>query len=90
MTQREKLIELIHEFGFSGYEMIELADYLLDNGVVVLPCRCRDCEHARKLKENFYGWEFSCKHFNSHSVNSIDFCSYAKRKDGAKMEEVSE
>lgn len=39
MAQREKLIELIHEFGFSGYEMNDLVDYLLANGVVVLPCK---------------------------------------------------
>lgn len=42
MAQREKLIELIHEFGFSGYEMNDLADYLIANGVVVLPCKVGD------------------------------------------------
>lgn len=42
MTQRKKLIELIHEFGFSGYEINDLADYLLANGVVVLPCKVGD------------------------------------------------
>lgn len=42
MTQREKLIELIHEFGLSGYEINDLANYLLDRGVVVLPCKVGD------------------------------------------------
>ena len=42
MTQRKKLIELIHEFGFSGYEINDLADYLIANGVVVLPCKVGD------------------------------------------------
>lgn len=42
MTQRKKLIELIHEFGFSGYEMNDLADYLIANGVVALPCKVGD------------------------------------------------
>lgn len=36
MTQKEKLIKLINEFGLSGYEINDLADYLIENGVVVL------------------------------------------------------
>lgn len=82
MTQRKKLIELIHEFGFSGYEMNDLADYLLANGVVVLPCRCGECVHARKLNANFGVWEYSCMYFNTHATTRNDFCSYAKRKGG--------
>lgn len=39
MTQKEKLLELIHEFGLSGYEINDLANYLLDRGVVVPPCK---------------------------------------------------
>lgn len=59
MEQRKKLLELIHEFGLSGYEINDLADYLLANGIVVLPCKegttvcrvennteaCHTCEH---------------------------------------------
>lgn len=55
MTQKEKLIELIDRFdddrckicgkhGISceNYECPPLADYLIDNGVVVLPCKVGD------------------------------------------------
>lgn len=42
MTQKEKLIELIHEFGLRGYEINDLADYLIANGTVILPCNVGD------------------------------------------------
>lgn len=45
---REKLIELMKKWMYSplavdGYE--GLADYLLENNIVVLPCRCNECSH---------------------------------------------
>ena len=53
-----------------------LADHLLANGVVVLPCRCGECEYSEK-----YGVERWC---NEHQIpmGNDDFCSYAKRKGG--------
>lgn len=44
MEQKEKLLKLIHEFGLCGYQINDLADYLLANGVVV-SVRCRECKH---------------------------------------------
>lgn len=42
MKQREKLLQIINEFGLGGYEIKDLVDYLLENGVVVLPCKVGD------------------------------------------------
>lgn len=46
MTQREKLIELImlSVGGCARHWAEVIADYLLANGVVVLSCRCSECE----------------------------------------------
>ena len=54
MTERERLIELISQMQNSGYKIgtcqmdeihcsnEELADYLLENGVITLPCKLYD------------------------------------------------
>lgn len=82
-TQKEKLIDIlsipIHPRIGADYTEV-VADYLLYNDVLPV-VRCKDCVHARKLKDNFYGWEYSCKHFNSHSTRSNDFCSYGERRN---------
>lgn len=40
MTDREKLVELIEQVYYCSIE--ELADHLLANGVIVLPCKVGD------------------------------------------------
>lgn len=43
MTDKEKPIELLSEYHSGSYgEAQRIADYLMDNGVV-LPVRCKDC-----------------------------------------------
>lgn len=45
MTQREKLIELLEPFaadGFDYYSKEDVADFLLENGVIVPPCKVGD------------------------------------------------
>lgn len=47
LTERERLVELINQKGDAfderfGIECGRLADYLLENGVVVLPCKVGD------------------------------------------------
>ena len=44
MNERERLIELLLDFGATWYPP-KLADYLLENGVVVLPCKRDKCSH---------------------------------------------
>lgn len=46
MTERERLITLLMQsrIYLSRVEAEMIADYLLANGVVVLPCRCGECE----------------------------------------------
>lgn len=82
MTQRKKLIELIHEFGFSGYEMNDLADYLLDNGVVVLPCRCGECEHFYKYNCHSDNMRMNMCKLAVGTDGEDFYCPYAKRKGG--------
>lgn len=45
MTQREKLAELIGRFCYYPVDM-KLVDYLIANGVVVLPCKVGDTVFA--------------------------------------------
>ena len=83
MEQRETLIKLLSEHHSGNYDEAQrIADYLLANGVVVLPCRCKECVHARKLNANFGVWEYSCIYFNTHATTGNDFCSRGKRKGG--------
>lgn len=83
MEQRERLIELLSEYHSGNHDEAQrIVDHLLADDVVVLPCRCKECSHAKKLKNSFHGLEYSCNYFNSYSVHGDDFCSHAKRKGG--------
>lgn len=42
MTQAKRLLKLINDFGLSGYEISDLAEYLIANGVIVSPCGVGD------------------------------------------------
>lgn len=91
MNQREKLIELIDAITHNSYPhsvLSEDADYLLANGVVVLPCRCKECEYESKCIRRME-FENSCtKESFKHEIRLfdyspvLDFCSYGKRKGG--------
>lgn len=41
MTDRDRLIELIHDSDYS-LDSVRLADHLIANGVIVLPCKVGD------------------------------------------------
>lgn len=70
MEQREKLIELLSEYHSGNYDEAQrIADYLIANGVVVLPCRCCECEYQQE-----------CKNAQYFGLNG--FCSIGKRKGG--------
>lgn len=54
MSEREKLIELLENWGNKendGVRAESIADYLLKNGVVVLPCKIND--HVWFIKSAF-------------------------------------
>lgn len=72
MNQREKLIELIIECtrGVSRNLAKLIADHLISNGVVVLPCRCGGCEFER-----------TCKAVNQY-LGRDGYCCRARRKGG--------
>ena len=56
MTERERLIEMLNEWGNKendGVRAESIADYLLANGVVVLPCRVGDTVYV-----NPYTWDY--------------------------------
>lgn len=84
MEQREKLIELLDKLDvcddWRNNETI--ADLLIANGVVVLPCRCGECEHwSRNVGVSLNSPTGHCR-INQDEMLYSDFCSYGKRKGG--------
>ena len=41
---------------------------------------CEECKYADKLGD-WSDYDFSCRHFNTHSINKGNFCSYGEKKD---------
>lgn len=79
MEQREKLSKLIAEH----IGKTNLVDYLIANGVVVLPCRCGECEHCDIGQNDVEQWCICKLHFGKYiDVDPTDFCPYGKRKGG--------
>lgn len=82
MEQREKLIELMLRASMDMFniqtESIEIiADHLLANGVVVLPCRCAEC-----YESEFGNVDTVWCYFHDTVMSNNGFCNYAKRKGG--------
>lgn len=83
MNQREKLIELLSEHHSGNYaEAQRIADHLLANGVVVLPCKCEECEYH----DNFgrYGVYVGADvHYCTKlkfGTRDSEFCPYGERR----------
>lgn len=79
MEQREKLIELIQKMydrflGTYG----GMADFLLANGVVASPCRCKDCKYSNtgRAISDESTW---CDYWGI-DPDFDDFCSHGERK----------
>lgn len=82
MEQREKLIELIREFLCKSADGESMADHLLANGVVVLPCRCGECEHRDGYEcEKMYDHLNECQGIKT-DIDLDWYCADAKRKGG--------
>lgn len=82
MEQREKLIELLDKLDvYDDWLNNEaIADLLIANGVVVLPCRCGGCEYAMTSKR-LEKEKVACLYMMyPHDKNC--FCYHAKRKGG--------
>lgn len=80
MEQREKLIKVLNEklrWNFSSSAIECFADYLLANGVVVLPCRCGECAYAGEVPcRDIWCTKEQCY------VKPDGYCHRAKRKGG--------
>ena len=87
---KEKLIELLKRFEhpvmLGDVEVMKwsivlpevllaLADYLIDNGVII-PVLCEDCDH---LRHNDEGGTYCAITWTD--VDNDDFCSFGRRKD---------
>lgn len=86
MEQRENLIELLDQnCGYVEEQTAEnLADHLIANGVVVLPCRCEECKSFSEGlcdNEHIGAMVFRMKR------EATDYCSYAERKGGDYCDE---
>lgn len=81
MNQKEKLIELLDQnCGYVEEQLAEnLADHLIANGVVMLPCRCCECKYS--IGKSFIDGKTLCILLEA-AFNPDDFCSYGKRKGG--------
>lgn len=89
MNQREKLIELLDiaflnsddNYGMPNTEQV--ADYLLDNGVV-LPCRCENCECGYNWMNDGTGKIGKCAFLigDNQYVVADGFCNLGERKGG--------
>lgn len=87
MTERERLIQLIGEiksYEYGGMAKVTdegLADYLLDNGISILPC---------KIGDTLYYHDYKCGAFNEDKSewNIIDsiVCEIRIKKKGVLVE----
>ena len=50
MTERERLIKLLREIGYTKLTAEDTTNYLLQNGVIVLPCKVGDFVYAKGEK----------------------------------------
>lgn len=76
MEQREKLTWMLSLLmdPQNAFVPTTAADYLLEHGVVALPCRCRECEYYDRGRDSCGRQVCMRTHFNG-------FCDFAKRKD---------
>lgn len=83
MTQREKLIELIHTAIISARDNYgmpfseDIADFLLANGVIVPPCKVGDKVYQIKpsLRERYAIIEWSIRYVECYAAE-IHFCDF--------------
>lgn len=85
MTERKRLIELLGgENGFTEEDNDVLADYLLENGISILPC---------KIGDTLYYHDYKCGAFNDDKSewNIIDsiVCEIRIKKKGVLVEMIS-
>lgn len=74
---RDKLIEIMKYR--RHLETSELADVLLENGVIVDVVRCKDCENCSDDTPDGWHW---CKEHERGFLEDDDFCSKGERKGG--------
>ena len=89
---RDRLLHLIHEAEekFTDRPVLDIeefvADYLIENGVIVPPCRCKDCDHFINYKS---GGTYCEEHSDGWGDNIVyvdedDYCSFGiRKKEGA-------
>ena len=89
MTDKKKLAELIRKaelsmwgksFGSALAENYYIAEYLIENGVII-PIRCSECKHKISwYKHQIYGSDI-CGVSGMAIKENMDFCSYGERKE---------
>jgi hypothetical protein len=75
-----KLLEEIDNMPFCTYK--EEARWLLENGVIVPPTRCKDCKYqddcARQMVHTTRDYVLEQ---NISTYNKVDYCSYGELKE---------
>lgn len=85
MNQREKLIEFLSEYHSGNYDEAQrIVDHLIANGVVVLPCRCEDCECGYNWMNEGTRKIGKCAFLigDNQYVSADGFCNLGERKGG--------
>ena len=80
MNQRERLIELLGEVGCINETPRLIADYLIENGVVVLPCKVGDTVFSREWSYKNERYEIRSGQANSVRYEASD--GYVMVSDG--------
>ena len=81
MTDREKITEILkaytkkHNISASSVILEEYAEELVANGVMLPPCRCKDCTYLRE--SDVTNKMFCTYHGDYHEVETFlnDYCS---------------
>ena len=73
MTERERLIELLRQSGITWYPS-KVADYLLENGVIVPPCKVGDTVYYICFGKIYKGkCHAITRHENSLQIHLYDY-----------------
>lgn len=75
---RDRLKQLLRDANIT-WETTKITDRLIENGVVCISCKCKDCicyEPYNKPVEDFDGYCVA----RGCETNETDFCNYGKRK----------
>lgn len=92
MTDKKKLAELVREAKERYIYSDEIAQYLIDHGVVA-PVMCKDCKYAKRViyRGGVIDWSYKCTYLKPNTnMFDIDYCRYGRREEADNGERRQE